>query len=181
MTNTVIGINSVTKTFGETVALDSVSLEVGAGECVGLLGPNGAGKSTLLSLILGLRRATSGQIEAFGARDVKEFLSDLDFFVHYPHENYIEEFGRAPMEAMAIGVPVILPPVFKDTFGTAALYAEPDDVWQLIEMLWRDEAAWTARVKAGRDFVIRNCSYASFGPRIKGQDHPTMTRSILVS
>ena len=42
------------------------------------------------------------------------------------------------MEAMAAGVPVILPPEFAPTFGAAALYAAPDEVWPLVERLWRD-------------------------------------------
>lgn len=104
--------------------------------------------------------------ESFGSRDVKEFLSDLDFFLHYPHDDYIEEFGRAPMEAMAIGVPVILPPVFRSTFGDAALYAEPRDVWSVTEKLWADENVWMERIRAGRAFVMSNCSYELFPARL---------------
>ncbi len=42
------------KTFGTTVALDSIDLRVGSGRILGLIGPNGAGKSTALNAILGL-------------------------------------------------------------------------------------------------------------------------------
>ncbi|NUR86617.1 MAG: ABC transporter ATP-binding protein [Nonomuraea sp.] len=52
--------------YGDVLALDRVSVEIGAGELVGLLGPNGAGKSTLLNLFVGLRRATSGTVELLG-------------------------------------------------------------------------------------------------------------------
>ncbi|MEM1130215.1 MAG: hypothetical protein AAGH83_06805, partial [Pseudomonadota bacterium] len=104
---------------------------------------------------------------AFGAQDVREFLADLDFFIHYPDVTYIEEFGRAPMEAMAVGVPVVLPPVFEPTFGSGALYAEPEEVWPVISALWDDRAAWEARVAAGRDFVREFCSYAAFPGRIE--------------
>jgi len=55
-----------TRDFDSTRALDGVSLDVPAGQIVGLLGPNGAGKTTLLSLLLGLRRPTSGRVELFG-------------------------------------------------------------------------------------------------------------------
>lgn len=58
--------DAVTKTYGDTVALDEVSIDITAGEIVGLLGPNGAGKTTWLSLITGLRRPTSGHVELFG-------------------------------------------------------------------------------------------------------------------
>jgi len=50
----VIRARNLRKTYGETVALDGIDLEVGEGRIVGLLGPNGAGKSTALQAILGL-------------------------------------------------------------------------------------------------------------------------------
>ena len=102
----------------------------------------------------------------FGAEDVRAFLGDLDIFVHFPDPDYIEEFGRAPMEAMAAGVPVILPPEFEPTFGMAALYATPEEVWPLADRLWRDRDAWEARARAGRDFVRRTCSYDAFPQRL---------------
>jgi len=107
------------------------------------------------------------EVQPFGSRDVKDFLVGLDFFLHYPHDDYIEEFGRAPMEAMAVGVPVILPPVFRATFADAALYAEPHEVWPTIERLWKDEAAWMGRVEAGRAFVRSNCAYDLFPARLE--------------
>jgi ABC-2 type transport system ATP-binding protein len=57
---------SLAKRFGQTVALDGVSLEVRAGECVGLLGPNGAGKSTLIRSIVGRVLPDAGSVEVFG-------------------------------------------------------------------------------------------------------------------
>ncbi|MFC7549132.1 ABC transporter ATP-binding protein [Plantactinospora sp. GCM10030261] len=55
-----------TRRYGEVLALDDVHLDIPAGAVIGLLGPNGAGKSTLLSLLVGLRRASSGRVELFG-------------------------------------------------------------------------------------------------------------------
>ncbi|MGW2652427.1 ABC transporter ATP-binding protein [Streptomyces sp. NPDC001478] len=52
--------------YGGTTALHPLDLEIRAGELVGLLGPNGAGKSTLLSLLVGLRRPSSGHCALFG-------------------------------------------------------------------------------------------------------------------
>jgi len=58
--------HQLTKRFGATVALDSLDLEVTAGEVLGFLGPNGAGKSTTIRLLLGLLRPTSGSASIFG-------------------------------------------------------------------------------------------------------------------
>jgi simple sugar transport system ATP-binding protein len=56
----------VSKTFGETRALNDVSLAVQGGECHGLVGRNGAGKSTLVSLLTGLARPDHGAIRLGG-------------------------------------------------------------------------------------------------------------------
>jgi ABC-2 type transport system ATP-binding protein len=61
-----LDVEGLVKHFGETVALDDVSLTVRAGECVGLLGPNGAGKSTLIRSIVGRVIPNSGRVAVFG-------------------------------------------------------------------------------------------------------------------
>ncbi len=60
------GLRTVSKRFGEAVALDRVDLAVEAGEIVALVGPNGAGKTTALAILLGLRRPDEGAAEIFG-------------------------------------------------------------------------------------------------------------------
>lgn len=64
-----IAIRSLSKRFGETVALDSVSLKIEPGEMFFLLGPSGCGKTTLLRHIAGFYTPDSGKI-LFDARDV---------------------------------------------------------------------------------------------------------------
>ena len=59
-------VRDVTYRYPETVALDSVSLEVARGECVAILGANGSGKSTLLRLLDGLAFAGSGAVRFDG-------------------------------------------------------------------------------------------------------------------
>ena len=54
------------KSFGRVEALRGVSLTVRPGELVGFLGPNGAGKTTAISLMIGLRRPSSGKALLFG-------------------------------------------------------------------------------------------------------------------
>ena len=61
-----IQTESLTKRYGETVALDRLDLAVEQGEVYGYLGPNGAGKTTTIRLLLGLHRPTAGRAELFG-------------------------------------------------------------------------------------------------------------------
>ena len=62
----VVRFAEASKRFGDTLALDRLTLEVHEGEIVGLLGPNGAGKTTTLRLLLGLIAPTGGHAEVFG-------------------------------------------------------------------------------------------------------------------
>src|SRR5262245_8282810 len=61
-----IRAEGLSKSFGDTCALDALTLEVPEGEVLGYLAPNGAGKTTTIRLLLGLIRATSGRAEIFG-------------------------------------------------------------------------------------------------------------------
>jgi ABC-2 type transport system ATP-binding protein len=68
----VISVHDVRKAYGDLVAVDGVSFEVGRGEIFGLLGPNGAGKTTTVEMLEGLRTPDSGELRVLGldvARD----------------------------------------------------------------------------------------------------------------
>jgi ABC-type multidrug transport system ATPase subunit len=87
-----ITTRSVTKRFGAVLAVDSIDLEVRAGDRYGLLGPNGSGKTTLVRMLLGLVYATRGEIEVLGKpvpRKVNEILPEVGALVEepaaYPH------------------------------------------------------------------------------------------------
>lgn len=59
----------VTVRFGGLLAIDDVSIALGAGEILGLIGPNGAGKTTLVNVLSGFQRPHGGQIR-LGERDL---------------------------------------------------------------------------------------------------------------
>jgi ABC-2 type transport system ATP-binding protein len=63
---TAIRTETLTKRYGETLALDDLDLTVERGEVYGYLGPNGAGKTTTIRLLLGLHRPTAGRAELLG-------------------------------------------------------------------------------------------------------------------
>ena len=86
-----IKVQKIRKRFGETVALDDLSLEFCDGKLTTLLGPSGCGKSTLLNLISGILPPTSGSIY-FGDRDVTSLSPDkrniglvFQNYALYPH------------------------------------------------------------------------------------------------
>ena len=61
-----IRVDHVTRRYGDRLALDDVSLDIGAGQIVGLLGPNGAGKSTLIRIVTGLQTPDTGVVSIAG-------------------------------------------------------------------------------------------------------------------
>jgi osmoprotectant transport system ATP-binding protein len=61
-------LRSVSKTFGQTTALQETNLDVPAGDTTVLIGPTGCGKSTVLKLIVGLLEPASGSIEIGSGR-----------------------------------------------------------------------------------------------------------------
>jgi putative ABC transport system ATP-binding protein len=62
----VVRLDGVHKAYGETVALDGLSLEIRAGEAVAVMGPSGCGKSTLLNMVAGLDRPSAGTVVVHG-------------------------------------------------------------------------------------------------------------------
>jgi ABC-2 type transport system ATP-binding protein len=64
----VVTVSSLTKRYGEVVAVDDLTYSLRSGTVTGFLGPNGAGKTTTLRLLLGLAEPTAGEALVFGRR-----------------------------------------------------------------------------------------------------------------
>src|SRR5437763_5844780 len=100
VTVSTVALKDVTKIFADgTVAVDNVSLDVGAGEFMVLLGPSGCGKSTVLRMIAGLEAPTSGAIlldnefaNDLPPRDRRVAMVFQDFAL-YPHMSVGDNIG----------------------------------------------------------------------------------------
>jgi ABC-2 type transport system ATP-binding protein len=68
---TIIEARGLTKVYGDTLALNNFSFELGAGRIMGLIGPNGAGKTTALRCLMGLS-SYEGQLAVLGKDPSKE-------------------------------------------------------------------------------------------------------------
>ena len=66
MTDVVLSISGLGKSYDDVVAVDGLDFEIFKGQCFGLLGPNGAGKSTTLGMLEGMEEPTSGSVRYFG-------------------------------------------------------------------------------------------------------------------
>ncbi len=104
MPEPVLEVVDVRKRYGETVALDGVTLTVDAGELFGLLGPNGAGKTTLIKILCGLTEADSGDVKLFGEpfnrtrRDLRRLVGigtqDLSIYPDLSARENLRFFGK---------------------------------------------------------------------------------------
>lgn len=108
----------------------------------------------------------SWQVLEFGAVEPAEFLAGLDFFIYYHDPRWVEAFGRTILEALASGIPAVLPPHFRPLFADSAIYAEPHQVRSIVESLWRDRAAYDAHVKQAAAVVRERFSYQTHVRRI---------------
>ena len=109
-----IEIDNLTKEFGSTTALDSVSLQLEKGQIVGLLGPNGSGKTTLIKILNGLLTPTAGKALINGkepgveTKKVVAFLPDRNALPDYMtttqlmdlYQDFFTDFNRGKAESM---------------------------------------------------------------------------------
>ncbi len=96
----ILDLDRVSKSYGEKVAVDGVSLKVHAREIVGLIGPNGAGKTTTLRIVLDLARDWTGTVKLFGtdyktdALSIKKRIGFVPEVVELPGKLRVAEYMR---------------------------------------------------------------------------------------
>nr|WP_222613165.1 ATP-binding cassette domain-containing protein [Undibacterium jejuense] len=73
----VVDVNNLMKRYGDSIAMDGISLQVQAGEIYGLIGPDGAGKSSLLKVVAGVLAHDAGDLRVFDCLIDSEKSSEL--------------------------------------------------------------------------------------------------------
>src|SRR5216110_2056173 len=94
VSESVISVSELTRRFGATTALDSVSVSLPRGAVYGLVGANGAGKTTLIRHILGLLRPASGSVRVFGLDPVTDPVAVLSRIGFLSEENDLPGWMR---------------------------------------------------------------------------------------
>ena len=96
-----VSLHSVSKHFGEFVALEEVSFEIADNEFFTLLGPSGCGKTTLLRMIAGFESTTSGSIALYGEEigslppHKRPINTVFQNYALFPHRTVAENIGFA--------------------------------------------------------------------------------------
>ncbi len=94
MPESLVEVESVSRRFGSTLALDGVSYRAGGAKVYGLVGANGAGKTTLIKHLLGLLRAKSGSVRVFGLDPVRYPVEVLQRVGYLSEERELPEWMR---------------------------------------------------------------------------------------
>jgi len=157
----VLALRDIRRRFGQTTAVDGLSLEVRAGEVFGLLGPNGAGKSTTIAIATGLLAPDSGSVDLLGMGSP----SDPKVRMH---------LGLAPQEITLYAELTARENLrfFADLYGVADARARVDELLALVEL----DARAHDRVSTFSGGMKRRLNLAAalvHDPRLVLLDEPT--------
>jgi ABC-2 type transport system ATP-binding protein len=94
MSEEIVSLTDLSRRFGDTVALDGVTLTIARGTVFGLVGENGAGKTTLIRHLLGLQRAQAGSVRVFGLDPVSEPVGVLSRIGYLSEERDLPDWMR---------------------------------------------------------------------------------------
>ena len=92
-----IKITNLQKSYGSSLVLKGIDLEIETGEIIGYIGPNGAGKSTTIKILIGMIPDYSGEVQVLG-RNVKDNPLEIKRLIGYVPENAMLYETLSPME-----------------------------------------------------------------------------------
>ncbi|MFK5921586.1 MAG: ABC transporter ATP-binding protein [Verrucomicrobiota bacterium] len=162
MSDSVLKVTDLTKTFDQFTAVDQISFEIKKGEILGLLGVNGAGKTTAINMLLGLITPTSGRIDVFGkdlAHHRIELLNRSNFCSTYtslPGNLYVWQNLR----------------VFGTLYGVKNLKQRIDEVLTLLDMQHHKNSV-SGHLSAGEATRLNLCKALLNQPELLLLDEPT--------
>jgi hypothetical protein len=107
---------------------------------------------------------------------VRNFLYQLDFYVHFPHPNAVEAFGRSILEALATGCVAVLPAQFSRTFRDAAVYCAPQDVAAVVTRYHGDRDLFLEQSRLATERVEQWFSHEGHARRVGWLMEPDWTR-----
>jgi len=162
MSETVLEVKNLAKTYGDFTAVDGISFSVPRGKIVGFLGPNGAGKTTTIQILSGITLPNGGSIRYFG----KDFASDREACLQKINSTsaFNTLMGRIS--------------VWENLFVYAELYQVPDARRKIASLLEQLEATDIARrlykdLSSGQKTRINLVKSLLNDPEILLMDEPT--------
>src|SRR5580692_5926237 len=75
----IVELEQISKSYGEKVAVDRLSMEIPAGTMYGLVGPNGAGKTSSIRMMIGMTMPDTGRVNLFGKPFDREALKRIGY------------------------------------------------------------------------------------------------------
>lgn len=117
--------------------------------------------------LLGGRLPPNWTVYRFDEMPVRRFLAELDVFVYHHHPAWVEAFGRTIIEALAAGLPVVVPQHFRPLFGEVATYASPEETADAVREVTSASDTYRRLSELGRHFVDERFSHRAHRDRIE--------------
>jgi D-xylose transport system ATP-binding protein len=148
----VLEIRDLTKRFGATLALNSVSLTLGRNEVLALLGDNGAGKSTLIKCLSGVHEPDEGQI----------LIDGKEVHIH------------SPMQARSLGVETVYQDLaLFDNLDVVGNFYAGRELMSRLEINLPGADVETGLMSGGQRQAVASARAMAFGRKIVILDEPT--------
>jgi len=120
------------------------------------------------------------KIFPFTSQPVSDFLQGLDIYSYYHSDRWTEAFGYNVLEALAAGLPCVLPHYMEETFSDACFYAEPSAAPQVYERLGGSRSLMEKASGKARSFAASHFGLDQFARKFEQVAGVRKTRSRVV-